>query len=172
MELEADLVVALAGRAVRHGVGANLLRDLDLFFGDQRARDRGAEQILPLVKRVRPEHRIDVVAHKLFAQIFDEDILRLDAEKQRLLARGRELFALAEVGGEGDDLAAIGGLQPLQDDRRVEAAGIGEHDFLDITRVGVALGHCRLRPATPALPLRRAGNAGIPMCPPSARAQR
>ena len=115
-ELEADLVVALAGRAVRHGVGANLLRDLDLFFGDQRPRDRGAEQILPLVKRVRPEHRKDVVAHELFAQILDEDILRLDAEKQRLLARGRELFALAEVGGEGDDLAAVGGLQPLQDD--------------------------------------------------------
>jgi hypothetical protein len=31
-------------------------------------------------------------------------------------ARGRELFALAEVGGEGDDLAAVGGLQPLQND--------------------------------------------------------
>ena len=48
-ELEAHLVVALAGRAVRDRVGADLLGDLDLLLGDQRPRDRGAEQILPLV---------------------------------------------------------------------------------------------------------------------------
>ena len=59
-------------------------------------------------------------------------LLRLDAEQQRLLARGRQLLALAEIGREGDDLAAIGGLQPLQDDRGVEPARIGEHDLLDV----------------------------------------
>ena len=155
-ELEAHLVVALAGRAVRHRVGADLLRDLDLLFGDQRPRDRGAEQILPLVERVRAEHREDVVAHELFAQILDEDVLRLDAEKQRLLARGRELFALAEIGGEGDDLAAIGGLQPLQDDGGVEPAGIGEHHFLDITPVGVALRHPALQPFSAGMSAERA----------------
>ena len=48
-QLEADLVVALAGRAMRHRVGADLLGDLDLLLGDQRPRDRGAEQILALV---------------------------------------------------------------------------------------------------------------------------
>ncbi len=47
-------------------------------------------------------------------------------------ARRPELLALAEVGGEGHDLAAIGRLQPLQDDRGVEPAGIGEHDLLDV----------------------------------------
>ena len=45
-ELEAHLVVALAGRAVTDGVGADLARDLDLLLGDQRPRDRGAEQVL------------------------------------------------------------------------------------------------------------------------------
>ncbi len=44
----------------------------------------------------------------------------------------RQFLALAEIGGEGHHLAAIGGLQPLQDDRRVEAAGIGQDDLLDV----------------------------------------
>ena len=115
---------------MRHRVGADLLGDLDLLLGDQRPRDRGAEQILSFVQRVRAEHREHVVAHEFLAQILDEDVLRLDAEQQRLLARRLELLALAEIGGEGHHLAAIGGLQPLQDDRGVEPARIGEHDFL------------------------------------------
>ena len=148
-QLETHLVVALAGRPVRHRVGADLFRDLDLSLGDQRPRDRGAEQVLSLVERVRPEHGEDVVAHELLAQILDEDVLRLDAEKERLGARGREFLALAEIGGEGDDLAAIAGLQPLEDDRGIEPTGIGEHDFLD-----VAFGHC-----PSAQPLVTAGSA-------------
>ena len=51
-ELEADLVVALAGRAVADRVGADHLGDLDLALGDQWPRDRGAEQVQPLVQRV------------------------------------------------------------------------------------------------------------------------
>ena len=132
-ELEAHLVVALAGRAVRDRVGADALGDLDLLLGDQRPRDRGAEQILALVERVRAEHRKDVVAHELFAQVLDENVRRLDAEQQRLLARRLKLLALAEIGREGDDLAAIGLLQPFQDDRGVEPARIGEHHLLHVT---------------------------------------
>ena len=79
-ELEADLVVALAGRAVTDRVGADLPRDLDLALGDQRPGDRGAEQILPFVERVGAEHREDEVADELLAQILDEDVLRLHAE--------------------------------------------------------------------------------------------
>jgi len=48
-----------------------------------------------------------------------------------LLARRLELLALAEVGGEGDHLALIFLLEPFQD-HRVQAARIGEHDFLDV----------------------------------------
>ena len=44
-QFEADLVIALAGRAVRDGVGAGLGGDLDQVLGDQRAGDRGAEQV-------------------------------------------------------------------------------------------------------------------------------
>ena len=131
-QLEAHLVVALAGRAMSNGVGADLLGDLDLLLGDQRPRDRGAEQVLALVHRVGAEHRKDVVAHEFLAQVLDEDVLRLDAEQLGLGARRLELLALAEIGREGHDLAAIGRLQPLQDDRGIEPARIGEHDFLHV----------------------------------------
>ena len=129
-QLEADLVVALAGRAMGDGVGAGLLGDLDEVLGDHRAGDRGAEQVLALIERVGAEHREHEVAHELLAHIDDADVL--DAEHLGLLARRLELLALAEVGGEGDDLGLIVLLQPLQHDRGVEAAGIGEDDLLDV----------------------------------------
>ena len=71
-QLEAHLVVALAGRAMGDGVGAGLLRDLDLALGDQRPRDRGAEQIGALIERVGAEHREHVVAHERLAQVLDD----------------------------------------------------------------------------------------------------
>jgi hypothetical protein len=129
-ELEADLVVALAGRAVGDGVGAGGGGDLDEALGDQRPRDGGAEEVLPLVDGVGAEHRKDEVADELLAQVFDEDVLGLHAEELGLAARRLELFALAEVGGEGDDLAAVFGLEPFEDDRGVEPAGIGEDDLV------------------------------------------
>jgi hypothetical protein len=136
---------------VRDGIRADLLRDLDLALGDERPRDRGAEEVRPLIERVCPEHGEDVVAHELFAQIFDEDVFRLDAEKERLLARRLELVALAEIGSEGDDLATIRGLQPLQDDRGIEPARIGEHDLFHLALFGIALRHSAV-----------AGDAGPP----------
>ena len=104
--------------------------DLDQALGDQRPRDRGAEQVDALVERVHAEHREDEVADEFLAQILDVDLL--DAEHLGLLARRLQLLALAEIGGEGHDLAAIGRLQPFQDDRGVEPARIGEHDLLDV----------------------------------------
>ena len=105
-ELEADLVVALAGGAVADRVGADLPRDLDLALGDQRPGDRGAEQILALVERVGAEHREDVVADELLPEVVDEDVLGLDPEQLGLGPRRLDLLALAEIGGEGDDLGA------------------------------------------------------------------
>jgi hypothetical protein len=49
------------------------------------------------------------------------------------LARAGFKFAfLAQIGGERHHFAAISHLEPLEDYRRVEAARIGEDDFLDI----------------------------------------
>ena len=130
-QLEADLVIALAGGAVTDGVGAGQPRDLDLALGDQRPGDRGAEQVLALIDGVGPEHGEDEVADELLAHVLDENVLRLHPGGERLGAGGFDLLALAQVGGEGHHFGAVFGLQPLQDDGGVEAAGIGEHDLLD-----------------------------------------
>ena len=157
-EFETHLVVALAGRAVRHRVGADLFGDLDLALRDQRAGDRGAEQVLAFVQRVGAEHREDEVAHEGLAQVVDEDLLH--AGVLGLLARRAEFLALAEIGGEGDDLAAIGHLEPAQDHAGVEAAGIGEHDLLDVFhRHGGGLSR-RLDGAVGVTPGQRARKAG------------
>ena len=134
-QFEAHLVVALAGRAVRDGLCAGLVGDLNQTFGDQRARDRGAEQVFAFIHGVGAEHREHEIAHEFFAQVVDENVFRLDAHFQRLGARRFQLLSLAEVGGEGDHFAMIGVLQPFQDDRGVESAGIGEYGFFDVRHV-------------------------------------
>jgi len=130
-ELETHLIVALASRAVADRIRADHPRDLDLALGDQRPRDRRAEQVQPLVQRVRPHHREDVILDELLAQIVDEDVLGLDPGLLRLAPRRFQFLALPEIGGEGDDLALIGLLQPLEDDAGVEAARIGEDYAVD-----------------------------------------
>ena len=114
------------------GIGAGFVDDLDQALGDQRPRDRGAEQVFALIHGVGAEHRENEVAHEFLAQVVDVDLFGLDAELQRLGARRLEFLALTEVGGESYHLALVGVLQPFQDDRGVEAAGIGEYYFLDV----------------------------------------
>ena len=149
-ELETHLVVAFTGCAVGDRVGTDLLGNLDLLLGDERTRNRGAEQVLPLIDGIGAKHREDVIAHEFLAQILDKDIFALDAEQQGLRPRRLQLLPLAEIGGEGDHLAAISGLQPLQDDGGVQAARIGKHDFLGsflerFTGAFVVAGHYRSR---------------------------
>src|SRR5690606_29998696 len=55
-----------------------------------------------------------------------------------LAPRRLQLLTLAEIGGEGNDLAAIGFLQPFQDDGGVEAAGIGQNDLLHAAMLAAA----------------------------------
>src|SRR3974390_1352775 len=130
-ELETDLIVAFAGGAVSHRVSTSFLYDIDLLFGDQRPRDGGAGKINAFVQRVGAKHRENVVANEFLAQVLDKDILGLDAKKLGLFASRRQLLALPQIGGEGDDFRPVGGLQPFEDDGRVEAAGIGEHNLFD-----------------------------------------
>ena len=127
-QLKAHLIVALAGRAMTHGIRAGFPCDFNLALGDQRAGNRRAEQVNPLVKRVRAEHRKHVVADEFFAQIFNVNLF--DAQHFGLAARRFQLVALTEIGGKGDDLAIVSHLKPLQNDGGIEAAGIGENDLL------------------------------------------
>ena len=137
-QLETDLVVAFAGCAMRHGIRADFLRDLDLLLGDQGPRDGGAQQIDAFIERVGAEHGEDVIADEFLAHILDEDVAGLDAQHLGLLARRLDLAALAQIGSERHHLRAIFRLQPFQDDRRIQPARIGEHHFLDLRRHGNA----------------------------------
>ena len=112
-----------------NGVGAYRVGDLDLALGDQWPGDRRAEKIQPLVHRVGAEHGKDIIANEVLAQVFDKYLAH--AGHLRFGPRRLQLLALAEVGGEGDDLAGVCLLQPFEDDRRIEPARVGENHFLD-----------------------------------------
>jgi hypothetical protein len=127
-ELEAHLVVALAGRAVRDRVAAGLACDLGLVLGDQRPRERGAEQVAALVDRRARDRRIDEVAHELLAHVAHDAVDR--AGRACLLGQAGELLLLADVGGERDHLAFVLVDQPVQDHRRIEPAAVGQTDAL------------------------------------------
>mmetsp|Transcript_21646 Transcript_21646/g.36169 ORF Transcript_21646/g.36169 Transcript_21646/m.36169 type:complete len:344 (-) Transcript_21646:133-1164(-) len=135
-QLEADLVVTLAGSAVADGIGADLLRDLYLPLSDQGACDGCAEEVRALVQRVHPEHRENVVAHELLTQVVDVNLL--DAELLSLEAGRLQFLSLAEIGGEGDDLAAVGVLQPSQNHRGVQTTRVCQHHLLrGVVREGI-----------------------------------
>ncbi len=136
-ELETNLVVALAGRAVGNGIGTGLVGDLDQTLGDQRTGNGGTEQVLTFVNGIGAEHREDEVAYELFAQVVDVDFL--DAHGLGLGTRWLDFLALSEVGGEGHHFAVIGVLQPLEDHRGVQATGIRQ-DYL------LYVGHCHPLP--------------------------
>ena len=130
-KFEANLVVAFSGRAVCDRVGACLFRDFDEAFGDKRAGDGRAEQIDTFVNGIGTEHRENEITDEFFAKVINVDFL--DAEHLRLLACRLQFLALAEICSEGHHLAAEFRLQPFQNDGCVEAAGIGQHDFLDVS---------------------------------------
>ena len=69
-DVEADLVVALAGAAVGDRVGALLLGDLDEELGDERPGEGGGERVGALVEGVRLEGRP--------AEVADERLPRVD----------------------------------------------------------------------------------------------
>ena len=93
------------------GLGASFLGDLDLAFGDEWPSDGRAEEIGAFVDRTGPEHGEDVIAHELFAQILDIDLF--NPQHFRLGTRWLQLFALPQIGGEGDHFTLVMLLQPL-----------------------------------------------------------
>ena len=57
------------------GIRARLPGDLDQALGDERAGNRGAEQIDTFIDGVGAEHREYEVLHEFLAQVFDVDVL-------------------------------------------------------------------------------------------------
>src|SRR5438876_5413777 len=112
-----------------HRIGAFPFGDFDLPLRDQRTGNSGAEQVAPLVHGARAQHREDVIPDEGLPEILDVHLAR--AHLSRLRLDGLQVLSLAQVRAEGHHLAAIGLLQPFEDDRRVEAARVGQHNLLD-----------------------------------------
>ena len=126
-EFETDLVVALAGGSVGDGGGTFLAGDLDHALGDERARDAGSQEILPLINRPSLHHREDEIAGELLIQIVH--ITLGGSGFESLLLEAVEFLGLADIGAEGDDLGSVGFLEPIQNDGGVESPRIRDNDF-------------------------------------------
>ena len=129
-QLEPDLVVALAGAAVGDGVGALSLGDLHQLLGNDGPGEGGAQQVL-LVAGAHLHGGDDDLIDHLVGQI--RDVQLGGAGFDGLLLQPLQLVVLAHITGHGDDLGVVVVfLEPGNDDGRVQAAGVGQHDLLDV----------------------------------------
>jgi hypothetical protein len=133
---------------VAHGIGLLPVSDLDLLLGDERPGNRGPHQVGTLVDGIGPQHGKHEVPGELLPQILD--VALAGARADRLLLEAVQLFLLPHVGGEGDDLAAgIGFQQPLDDDRRIQSARIGDNHFFYRVRHCLFLLFLTFKPSYP-----------------------
>ena len=129
-QFEADLVVALAGAAVADGVGALFQGDLGQLNADQGTGKGGTHEII-LILGAGLDGGEDVILHKLTGQV--QHVQLGGAGLDGLFLQPFQLVGLAHVAGDGDDLGIIVVfLQPGDDDGRIQTAGIGENDLLDV----------------------------------------
>ena len=129
-QLKPDLVVALSGAAVADGVGALCLGDLDDPLGDQRPCEGGSQQIFAFIDRPRLDGRYDEILGEFIGKVFDIELRCAGLEG--FFLKPVEFRALADVGGYGDDLAAVVFLEPGDDHRGVKPAGICQNNFFKL----------------------------------------
>ena len=132
-KLKTHLVVPLACRTVRDSIRPSLMCNFDLFFRNKRTRNGGTEQILPFVDRIGSEHWEDKIFDKLFTQVKDEDIFRLDAHIKCLLTCRLHLFTLSQIGSEGYHFTVVLILKPLENDTRIKSAAVCENCLFDLS---------------------------------------
>ena len=119
-ELEAELVVPLAGAAVHDRLGAELDRKLGDRLRDHRPRERGDERVLALVERVRLDRAGALLLGEGGLAVDEDDVV--GAGGAAALDRRLEVELLADVDQDGDDLveAVPVLLQPADDAAGVE----------------------------------------------------
>ncbi len=128
-QLKADLVVSLAGGAVGDGVGPLGQGDLGQLLADDRPGKGGAQKV-GFVLGPHFQGGDDDVLHHLVHQVRHNQLA--GAGGQGLFFQTLQLIVLAHVAGHGDDLGVIiVFLQPGDNDGCIQAAGIGQDDFLD-----------------------------------------
>ena len=114
-----------------NGLGPFLAGYLHQFFGDQRAGQGGAQQIILFIGGVALHGGEDEIRDEFLFQVGYVKLGRSGLDG--LFAQAVQFVFLAHVGGDGDDLGVvIVFLQPGDDDGRIQAAGISEDDFFDL----------------------------------------
>ena len=129
-QLEAHLVVALAGRAVADGIGAGLLRDFHLLGRDQRPGDATCRADNP-ARRSRAPAASGSNTSRRTPGAGPSRPLHPRRSCWALSSMPLSSIALPQLGRERDELhAGIALLEPGKDDGRIQPAGVGEDDFL------------------------------------------
>ena len=126
-QLETNLIVALAGAAVADRVCAFLERNIYDALCDDRACERSTEQVL-LIGCARLYGRNDIVVNKFLSQVLDVQLG--SAGLERLLFQTVQLGALTDVSGNRDDLATVVLLEPRDQYRSIQTAGICQNNFV------------------------------------------
>ncbi len=124
--LQPKLIVALGGRAVRHGPAPLGHGHEDQFPGHQVAREGRAKETAGLVDRSRLQDGQSKVTQELFLAV--EDVCPGCAQFQSQFSERLQVNALAEVERQGDDLVAALVGQPVQSQARFQIAVEGQND--------------------------------------------
>ncbi len=125
-DLEANLIVALAGAAVTDVLRPTPVSLLDEVLHDDRPGHGAHERILVLVERIGLERPGDVLLDVLFAHVFHDRLDGTDIE--RLLTHELEILALlAHVDRERHDIEIVVLLNPLDRNRGVQSTRIREY---------------------------------------------
>ena len=149
-QLEADLVIALAGAAMANGGAVLLVGDLHQALGDQGTGEGGTQQVLALVDGAGLHGGPDELLDELLAQVGDVELL--SAALGSLLVQGLELFALTHVTGHADHVAVIVFLQPRDDNGRIQTTGVRQqnthlsHINRSPLRIVIKVTTCIIRP--------------------------
>ena len=124
-KLEANLVIAFAGRAMADVVCAILTCYFDLLFGDNWSGQRRTEQVTVLVECVSRDRWEDIILYELTLTVDDDYFV--GTGNLSVFPDLVEIFILAHIGNVGDN-PKVFKLKPLEDATCVETTGIGEND--------------------------------------------
>ena len=127
--IEPNLVVALAGAAVGHGISSHLAGHLHQATGNQGPGQGGGEGVTALIESVGADRGKGELSDERFDQVTHDRLAGTGIEG--LAADRLKLIPLAQVRGEGDHLVHTPLLQEVRDaDTGVDTAGIGKHHLL------------------------------------------
>ena len=130
-QFKTDLVVALARSAMSDGIGAFFFSDFDEFLRNKGPSEGRTQEVFTFINSTGFDCRPNVLFHEFLFDV--HDINFGSARSIGFLFNGFKVVRLANIGASSDDFGTrIIFLQPRNDDRRIEAAGISQDNFFNI----------------------------------------